>query len=213
MKQKTKAEIKQQFHGLEYPVQIVGRHVAVTESMKDYALEKLSKIDHLGGHVLDATIVMDIQKLNHSVDFQINLNGSLIRVTSLSQDMYASIDAAIHRLKIKLRRYLDRLHDHHKQTRQEWAMEEEIVHSAFLDEYNDAIEESRLQDIEISLRPGVVVSHRKPAIKLLRQDEAVMKMDLSEQSFLVYRDEVSHRLRIIYRKDDQKHYGIFDLPQ
>lgn len=213
MVQKTKAERREQFEGFDYPVQIVGRNVEITDPMKTYALEKLSKVERLGGHVIDATIVMDIQKQSHAIDFLINLNGTLVKVAGRTNDMYASVDQAIDRLKLKLARYLDRLHDHHNKGLKAIELEVNMVKRSFVDDINDAIEEETLSKVEEELKPGEIVEREKQPLKTLTQEEAIMKMDLTEAPFLVYRGEDDHKLRVIYKHDDQKHYGIIDLPE
>ncbi len=213
MTQKTKAEVREKFEGLDYPIQIIGRNVHVTDGMKKHALDKLSKIERLGGHVIDAVITLDVQKVNNHVDFMLNLNGTLLKVSADSTDMYVSIDQAIDRIKHKITRYLDKLHDHHKKGIPAVEMEVEMVKSTLVEEINDAIEEAHLHEIEQSLKPGSIVTKHKRPLKTLSVDEAIMKMDLSEEPFLVYRSEVDKKLKVIYKTDDKKHYGIIELPE
>ncbi|MBS0624290.1 MAG: ribosome-associated translation inhibitor RaiA [Verrucomicrobia bacterium] len=213
MTEKTKAEIKKKFDGFDYPINIVGRHLDVTEAMKSYALEKLSKVDKLAGHVISATVVMDIQKQIHCIDFLLDVNNTLIKVSAHTRDMYASIDQAIDRLKLKVKKYMARLHDHHARDVQAIDVNVQVVQRDATDEINDAIEEANLEKIEASLRPGSVIASEKRPLKTLTTEEAIMKMDLSESSFLVYRSESDRKLKVIHRRDDHRHYGIIELPE
>ena len=210
---KSKAEIREKFEGAEYPIHIFGRHVEVTDPMKQYAIEKLTKIERFGGKVLDATVVMDIQKLTHTVDFIIDVNNVKIKVSGQTRDMYSAIDQAIDRLVRKLSRYLEKIHEHHSKGLSAIDMHVNVIHSEPLDEINDQIEEENLKQVESSLKSGEVVSKKTRALKTLTQPEAIMKMELSEEPFMVYRCEVDRKLKVIYRREDDRNYGIIQLPE
>lgn len=211
MTEKTKAEIKEKFANETYPIQIIGRHLDVTDAMKSYAIEKLKKVERLfGGRVMDVMIIMDIQKLVHLVDFIITVNNTKIKVVGRTENMYASIDQAIARLNTKLTRYNRRLHEHHAKGASEIETVVNVIGPISpLDDINDQIEEENLKRVEEELRPHAVVSRETYLVKTLNQEEAVMKMELSEEPFMLYLSEEAHKLRVIYRRLDG-HYGIIE---
>src|SRR5438477_347638 len=90
-------------------VQIVGRHVQVTDAMKQYALEKLSKIERFHSHIMDVHIVMDIVHLEHMVTVIVHFNHFKVKAHASSNDMYASIDLAMERLQSQFRRWKERI--------------------------------------------------------------------------------------------------------
>ena len=51
----------------EYNIHISGRHIQVTEAMKQHAFAKLSKIERFHNRIMDVHVTMDIQKVEHSV--------------------------------------------------------------------------------------------------------------------------------------------------
>jgi putative sigma-54 modulation protein len=211
MVEKTKAKIREKFEHEEYPIQVIGRNVAITEPMKAYAVEKLIKVERFGGRVLDATITMDIQKLMHMVDFIIDVNNTKIKVVGRSENMYASVDQAIAHLEAKLRRYMRRLHEHHAKGLATTDMNVNIVSRiSAIDDVNDQIEEETLQKVESALRPHPVVSRETRPLKTLTLQEAIMQMELSEDLFMIYRSEEDHKLKVIYRRSDEN-YGIIEL--
>lgn len=210
MSEKTKAAVEEKFSQKEYPIHLIGRHVNITEAMKSYAVQKLSKIERFGGRVLEATISMDIQKLLHTVDFLLNVNNTTIRVSGQSEDMYTSVDLAMGRLERKLRRYVDRLHAHHTKKRVAVDVGVNVIQRiAGIEEINDQIEEANLRKAESELRPHQIVSRELLPLQTLTQEEAIMRMELAESSFLVYRSEEDRKLRVIYRRHDSN-YGIIE---
>ncbi|MFC2049267.1 ribosome hibernation-promoting factor, HPF/YfiA family [Chlamydiota bacterium] len=210
MSEKTKAEIKEKFAEFEYPVHVIGRHVSVTEPMQAYAIDKLSKvIDRFGLRVLEVTVKMDVQKLLHLVDFMILVNNTKIKVSGRSETMYASIDQAIGRLEAKVSRYKRRLSEHHAKKVSEVDMNVNIIKLTPTDDINDQIEEESLKKIEQQLKPHPVVSREKRVMKILNQEEAIMKMELSEDQFMIFRGEEDRKLKVIYRRNDGN-YGIIE---
>lgn len=210
MPEKTKAEIKEKFANFEYPIQVIGRNVAITEAMKTYALEKLKKIERFGGHVLEAIIIMDVQKLLHSVDFIIDVNNTKIKVSGRSENMYSSVDQAIAHLEAKLRRYVRRLHEHNAKHLSAIDMNVNVIGPiAPLDDINDQIEEENLKKIDDEFVPHQIVNRESKPLKMLNQEEAIMKMELTEDPFMIFRSEEDHKLKVIYRRDDGN-YGIIE---
>lgn len=211
MSGKDKVETKEKFANQEYPIHLVGRHMEITDAIRSYAVEKLSKINHFGGRIMEATISMDVQKIVHKVDFIINVNNTKIKVSGVSDNMYASIDLAIDRLKNKLSRYLKRLHEHHARGAAAIEMNVNLINRVVdeMEIVNDEIEEASLQKVDLDLRPHPVVSSKTILIKTLNNQEAVMKIELSEDAFLVYRSEEDQKLKVIYRRDDGN-YGIIE---
>ena len=210
MAEKTKTEVKDKFADAEYPIQIIGRHVAITEPMKSYAVDKLTRVQRFGGRVIDATIVMDIQKLVHTVEFIIDVNNTKIKVSGCSENMYASIDQAVAHLQAKLSRYMRRLREHHAKGLATIEMNVNVIgRISPVDDINDQIEEENLKKIESDFKPHAIVSREKKPLKTLIQSEAIMKMELSEDLFMIYRSEEDRKLKVIYRRIDGN-YGIIE---
>jgi putative sigma-54 modulation protein len=196
-----------------YKIHILGRNVYVTEAMKNYALDKISKIDRFHNHHVDVHVTMDMQKLDHSVVIVLKFDHFKVKVSASSTDMYASIDKAVHRLQTQIRRWKDRIQDHHKKEHAVFDMPVSVLERPFDREVDVEI------DIEEVSRSLAEKRYKKPKIigtdsrvmKLLTTDEAVMKMELSDDNFLIFRGEEDHKLKVIYRRSDGN-YGII-LPE
>jgi putative sigma-54 modulation protein len=184
---------------------VTGRHIHVTDGMKQHAIDKISKLDKIGDRIIDVHVTMDIQKLSHRCDIMMKYGQTFIRSHADTTDMYVSIDQAVSKLNRQLRRYRHRLKQHHAK---KYEMEEEelpvTVYSIaeFLAE-----EEEEEEFIEV---PHKVVASEARKLKLLNEDEAIMKMELSQDRFMVYRSEEDRQIKIIYRREDEN-YGIINL--
>ncbi len=192
-----------------YNISITGRHVLVTEAMKKYAHEKASKIEHFSKGLIDIHITMDIQRQEHRVDFLVNVGPFVIKTHASSSDMYASIDRAVEKLVARLNRYKSKMQAHHNKNLSTIEMEIDVIRSGYteeVDEINDAIEEVTIKAIEDDFSHQIV-KREALHMKMLTADEAVMKMDLSGDPFMVYRSQEDQKTKIIYRRKDRD-YGL-----
>lgn len=203
MARPTEAEIYQKYEGEGYPIQIVARHVEISEPMKSYALDKLKRALRSGVRVLDVMIVMDTQKQDQKVDFILDVNNTRVKVSGHSQNMYAAIDEAIARLERMLRRYHRKLNTAVVKPLKELEMNVNVIETLALDaDINDDIEEESLKHVDEAFRVHNVIEREVMALKVLNQGEVVMKMELSGEHFMLYRAEEDQKLKVIYRRSD-----------
>ncbi len=194
-----------------YNINVTGRHVQVTDSMKDYAIDKISKIERFSDRIIDVTVTMDIQKLDHRVDIVLKVNHWTIKSSATTNQMYASIDQAVHKLERQQRRYRTRIQDHQAKGLAVVDMNVNVFQRPedLTAEINDEIEaENRRQEIE-AYRPHHIVSKETRPLKTLTPEEAVIKMELSRDKFLIFRSEDDRKLKVIYRRSDEN-YGIIE---
>ncbi len=196
-----------------YRFTIYGKSVLVTEAMKNYVKDKLVKIERLKDHIMDIHVYMDIQRLEHVISVLVKFEHFQIKVGASSSDMYASIDEAVTRLQRKLRRWKGRIQDHNAKKLNVIDMTVNVLHRPYnlLDEINGDIEaQRRHEEEEVYQTPKVIGSEKMP-LKTLTNEEAVMKMELSDDPFLVFRGEEDRKLKVIFRRDDGN-YGLI-LPE
>lgn len=208
-----KAKFTEQEQALGLRISILGRNVYVTDSMKEYAIEKLSKIEKFHNHIMDIHVTMDVQKVEQSVIIMLHLEHFRVKVSASSSDMYASIDRAVEKLQTKIRRWKDRIQDHHKKSRSVVDLQVNVLKRPFtdLELINEAIElENAMEEMERFEVPQIIGSDSRP-MKTLTTEEAIMKMELSDDGFMLYRGEEDRKLKVIYRRNDGN-YGLI-LPE
>lgn len=197
-----------------YSIEITGRSIQVSQPMKDYAIDKISKIDRFTDRVIDVHVIMDVQKLNHRCEIILKVNNIKIRSQADSTDMYASIDEAVKKMESQLKKYLSKIHNHFSGVREEQKMkidvitpvtDEDVVYS--INEENALNHDKKLLD---TYKPHKVVKQKAKALKTLTIDEAVVKMDLSLDHFMIFRNEKTRALQVIYRRKDDN-YGVITL--
>ncbi len=205
MSRKSKAA---EFLQEAYDISVTGRNVHVTEGMKNHAIDKISKIDRFSNRVIDVTVIMDIQKLDHHVDIILKVDNQKIKATAHSTDMYASIDKAVERLKEQIRRHKERIRDHHSIGHADVAMNVNVyTPTDDLLDINEEIEAENNRRLIDKYTPRSIVKTETRPLKTLTTSEAIVKMELSGDIFMVFRDVEDMKLKIIYRRSDGN-FGI-----
>lgn len=192
----------------DWDITVTGRHVAVTDAMKKYAIDKLTKLERFSLRIVEVHVTMDIQKLGHTVDIVMKINNFRLKSHMTSENMYASIDGAVDKVQKQIRRYKKRLQEHHARGLSDIDMTVNVLKSPDeITEINEEIEAETIRRIEDELAPHPVVKQETRPLKILTNEEAVMKMELSGYGFLIFRHEADQKIKVIYRRQEGN-YGI-----
>ena len=92
---------------------VSGHHVEVTESLRDYVGAKVEKIAQHFDIVSDVQCILTVEKLRHKAEATASVNGGTIYCDHTEEDMYAAIDGLVDKLERRVRKYKERLVDHH----------------------------------------------------------------------------------------------------
>lgn len=195
-----------------YDIGITGRNVLVTDAMKNYAMEKIAKIERISPRVVNVNVVMDIQRFEQRVDIIAKINNIKVKSHAITDDMYASIDRAVEKLEAQLRKYKTKIQDHHARGVKAIDMNVNVIRPHLDDELaevnSDIEDETIKKDVDL-YRPHEIVAQEKKSLKSLTYDEAIMKMELSQDPFLVFLSEDDQKVKVIYRRKDGN-YGVIE---
>lgn len=190
-----------QVHNVNLPITVTGRHVSVTESMREYAQKKIENLHLDYPRIIDAKVILDVEKKERQ-KAEIILhcaNHITIEVDSISTDIYASIDESISKLARRMRKYKTRLLKTHHRPRNGSIkhLAEHVFHEVDLHKTDD-------DHIE-----PVIIHRENFRMKPLFPDEAIMDLELSERPFVVFQNANSNRLAILFRRKDGE-YGMIE---
>lgn len=195
-----------------FNIHVTGRHVHVTEAMKSHVIDKLSKLEKFNEKIIEVHVTMDIQKLDHKIVIVMKFDHFKIKVQAISPDMYASIDKAVTKLQARIVKYKDRIKVHQAKGLHVVDMNVNVLKSPedeAIDELNDSIEDENRRRLEDQFQMGSIVRTESRPLKILTYEEALMKMELSMDHFLVFKNEEDLKLRVIYRREDGN-YGVIE---
>lgn len=195
-----------------YTIYVVGKHVQVTEAIRNYVWEKLARIEKIADQIIDITVTLDTQKLEHSCSILMNFIHFHIKVGASTDNIYSAIDKAADRVVKLVRRYKTKLQSHRAKDVTTVDIHVNVIKplSDDLKEINDEIIAENAREEEERYKLHEVVAKETMPLKTLTQDEAVMKMEITDDPFLIYRAEEDQKLKVIYRRED-RNYGLVQI--
>lgn len=95
---------------------INGRHVEVTPALDSYARTKLGKIHKFFDKITTVHIILSIDNKMQKAEAEVKIAGDQhsIFAEDTTDDMYKSIDGLEHKLLTQIKKYHDKIKDHHK---------------------------------------------------------------------------------------------------
>lgn len=107
-------------------INITGHHVEVTPALRAYVTEKMQKLARHFDQVNSIHVILNVEKLQQQAEATVNAGGRTLFATASDMDMYASIDGLVDKLDRQVRRYKDRITDHHSHKPEQIVPDEEF---------------------------------------------------------------------------------------
>jgi len=204
---------------------IVARHIQVTDRFQNYVSEKIDKVELLS----DKALELDVTLSRHHggkglvggdrVELTLVGRGPVIRAESDGEDKYAAFDLALGRLMERLRRAKDKRKVHrggghhltslHEASADGFAGLDVTPASAEALGINTGQHENPHDDEDYS--PILIrqkVFHTSP----MTLDDALYNMEAVGHDFYLYIDSESGRPSVVYRRKGW-HYGVIGLDE
>lgn len=164
-------------------ITVTFRHTEPMESLRSYAVEKISKFKKYLDSPLEAQIVLSVEKFRHQADVTLSIDGTRIKAVEETGDMYSAIDQVMDKVEIQLKRHLSKLRERRAEAARAGASTE-------VEEAGGASGDEPLIEVE------------KMFAKPMDPEEAAMQLQLSRQDFLVFRNARSSEVNVIYKRKD-----------
>ena len=87
---------------------IHGHHLEVTPALRGYVQGKMQRIRRHFDHVIDADVLLTVDKLVQRAEVTLRVRGDSLHAESLNSDLYAAIDALVDKLDRQVLRHKDR---------------------------------------------------------------------------------------------------------
>ena len=175
-------------------VLVSGQHMNVGESFQTHIEASLDKkVKKYFENAIQATVNIIKQK-QHLFKAEIMVNEGtgnrvLIRSESEASDPHDCFEEALTKIEKQLRRYKERIKNHHKNKEQRAIEGKKYTISYFSEEDTHA-------------EMPVIIAEKPTVIEKLTVSEAVMKMDLLDVPALLFVNSGNLRLNIVYYRKD-----------
>lgn len=175
-------------------VQIYGKNITVTPAIAEKIETKLNLLEKY--FIIDETVVANVvvrvYPTKQKIEVTIPTKFAVLRAEVTHDDLYAAIDLAVDKLEDQIRRQKTRLSRKNKEKLAMAFIEsEEIV----TDDYDESDDE--------------LVRTKTITPEIMDLDEAIMRMEMLNHSFFIYRDLENEDVAVVYKRNDGG-YGLIE---
>ena len=169
-------------------INIRGDKIEVTNSIKKYVKEKLSRLEKYfeNSSNIDAHVLIRARNGEQVIEVTIPTSRYTLRAEEKNSDLYAAIDLVVDVLERQIRKNKTKLNK-----RREVAQE-----FAFIPEDEEEYEDDNM-----------IVKRKMVSAKPMSEDEAILQMELLDHDFFMFKNEDEDCFSVLYRRKDGN-YGI-----
>jgi len=190
------------------PLRVSGKNLDIGEALRQRVSERISEALEKyfdGGWSGHVTVCRDGS--GYRSDCALHLDsGLVIQAHGNAQDPYASADSAVERIETRLRRHKDRVRHRAGNGAKAGPNLDEIAALTVFSAPDADVEESTLEGWS-----PTVVAEQTTNLPSLAVSDAVLELDLTGMSVLVFRHASHGRINVVYRRSDG-HVGWVDPP-
>jgi ribosomal subunit interface protein len=176
-------------------IKITGKHIEVGDALRSHIEAKLQSFrERFFEGSVHGTVILEKQRGQFLCDCTLHLaTGLVLQSHAQNADAMGSADAALSHLEKQLKKYKQRLKDHHRQPRDN--------HIAMAASYFVIDADEHEDDRELGHNPPVIAESAATVPKL-SVGEAVMQLDISTSNFVLFHNSKEGRINVVYRRPD-----------
>jgi len=165
------------------------KNIDSSENLRTYVSDKLDRFDKYLYNPAEASVVLSVEKFRHIAE--INIKGDRLNINGKeeTEDMYSAIDMVLDKLEKQIKKSKEKLSE--KRSGAKFRGRGGIPADSFQNE-EEFVKQVKIQNIEY---------------KPMDVDEAVMQMELVDDSFLVFTNARDSQINVLYRRKDG-HFGL-----
>ena len=169
---------------------ITGKDFELTDAIKGYIDEKVSKISKYIGDDFDATATLKIEGNEQVAEIRISFAGEVIKAVTASKDLYSSVDKDIDILEGQIRKI--------KTKKDKQNMTETIRFQESQANEDADLEGEIIKTIYYSIKP------------LTPEDAKLILEEDAKNKFLPFINVDTNKVNVIYKLKDGKNFGMLE---
>ena len=168
-----------------------GKDFEITDAIKNYVNEKVSKLEKYFGDNYDVVATLGIEGNEQVAELRVIVNGQVFKAVTASKDLYSSIDKDIDILEGQIRKS--------KSKRDKTNMTESIrlKEASQLDDDED-VESEVIKTLYYSIKP------------LTAEDAKLILQGDPKNKFLPFINVETDQVNVIYKLKDGKNFGLVE---
>jgi putative sigma-54 modulation protein len=176
-------------------IEFTGRKIEITPALRRFTEGKLKKLERLLDGIVEAHVVLRVEKHRQDAEMIVHSRHATLSGSESTDDLYASISGVIDKLERQAKKHKEKFSWGKKKVRGV-----ATIRTAVDQEAAPALP---------GPREGRVIRSRRYAVKPMSVDEAVLQVQSSESSFIVFRDASNQRVNVLYKRHDGN-FGLIE---
>jgi len=190
-------------------ITVSGKQVDLSDALRTRVS---TQMDTIAGkyfdHALEALVTFSRARSFFTCDINVHAGRGLqLRGEGEAADANTAFDDAAEHIAKRLRRYRRRVNEHHRDLAQR--ARPEAARQYILQEEVNGVDHAATDGRTLDEAFATVIAETQTEIASLSVGEAVMRMDLADQTVMMFRNSASGVLNVVYRRDDG-HIGWID---
>jgi putative sigma-54 modulation protein len=95
-------------------INLTGRHIEITDSIKEHAEKKTTKFKHYFDHILEMDLVIEKESTIYRTSATFDADKKRYHIEAKDYDPYDSIDKLMDKVERSIRRHKEKISSHHK---------------------------------------------------------------------------------------------------
>ena len=170
---------------------IRGDKILVTKAIKEYVIEKISKLEKYfdKANEITANILVKVKGFDQTIEVTIPTPNFTIRSEESAENLYAAIDLVVDKIERQIRKNKTKINKIEK----------------------NAVKKLNLSYIEDQEEEENKITRRKTLnTKPMSEDEAILQMEMLGHDFFIFKNIEEDCVSVIYKRKDTK-YGIINV--
>jgi ribosome hibernation promoting factor len=92
-------------------VEITARHFDLTPELKEHTEREVEGLTRFFDNIVSAEVILDVEKYRQSAEIKVKVYNAVLAGTGKTDDMYASIEQAVNKVKVQLKKHKSKLKD------------------------------------------------------------------------------------------------------
>jgi putative sigma-54 modulation protein len=174
-------------------ITITARHFDLTNAIREYIEVNAERLERYFEHILTVHFILSLENGLSNVELILHAPKHDFRADAEDKDMYAAIDIALEKMETQVKKLKEKWTNHQKRGLKK---NTEFMYANLIEKAGD--------------RKRIKIKRIPPDVMTI--NEAIDKIELNEEFFLIFRDVETDQLSVLVRKDDL-HYKLFATAQ
>lgn len=174
-------------------IEITGRQIEITPAIREFASDKLRKLEKLLEGPLEVHVVLAVEKHRHLAEIQVKSRAGVFSGAEETPDLYASISEVADKLERQALKHKEKWTN--RKRREGTRMPDAAVamgNAGALDEDTASSDDGTTR----------IMRETRYRLKPLAPEDAALELEATGEDLLVFRDSSTYRVNVVYRRKD-----------